>query len=190
MHSDPFFSIMPGVLFNPSRAWQKIRSHPLSLIRFFLVFGLPYILLGSFGRAFSDQSLDVFVDQPLILLFLSHLLSNLLVLLAGPWMIARLSGTYKLAPDYSSSLKLSLVSYIPFLLSQLFAALAPVISFIALVGMGFSLVLFWIGAPVILDIPKNRLAGFTFLAFFIFLGLSIIGLNLFRLIIFAPVLTG
>ncbi|MEE4176258.1 MAG: YIP1 family protein [Bacteroides sp.] len=187
MHSDIFFSIVPGVFFNPPRAWQTVKSHPISLIRFFLVFGLPFILLGSFGRALSDQDLEAFVDRPLGILFLSHLLSNLLVLLAGPWMIARLSGTYKLVPDYSSSLKLSVVSYIPFLLSQLIAALAPVISFIALVGMGFSLVLFWSGAPVILDIPKNRLAGFTFLSFFIFLGLSLIGLYLIRLIIFAPV---
>ena len=185
MHPDTFFLVIPGVFIQPGRAWEAIKEHPISLIRFFLVFGLPFILIGSFGRALSDQSLDAFVARPFGLLFLSHLLANLLVLLLSPWMIARLSGTYGLAPSYENSLKLSLISYIPFLVSQFLAALAPVISFIAMAGMAYALVLFWMGAPLLLNIPKNRLVGFTFMAFFIFLGLSLIGLYLLRMIFFA-----
>lgn len=185
MQKDLYFSIIPGVFFQPSLTWQVLREHPFSLIRFFLVFGLPFILMGSLGRSISDQNLDLFVARPLSLLFVAHFLSNLQVLLLGPWMIARLSGTYGLKPDYGASLRLSVVSYLPFLFSQLIAALAPVISFVALAGMAYALVLFWRGAPRVLDIPKNRLAGFTFMAFFIFLGLSLVGIYLIRLIIFA-----
>ena len=181
------FSIVPGVLLKPSITFQVVKDHSISIIRFFLLFGLPFILMGSFGRALCDQNLEVFVNRPLGLLFLIHLFSNFLALLLGSYMVALLSGTYGLPPDYSQSLKLSLTSYIPFLISQLLAALAPVINFIAFAGIAYSVILFWRGAPIILKIPRDRLTGFTFMAFFIFMGMSLIGIFLLRLIIFATV---
>lgn len=187
MHSDTYFAIFPGVFTNPSRSWEVIKDLVIKPFHFFLLVGLPFILLGALGRSLSDQNLDLYVNSSFGLLFFVHLLTNLAVLLLGSWMIARMAGTYGLDPGFNLTLRLSVTAYIPFLLSQLLAAIAAAISAIALAGLVYSLFLFWNGAPHVLDIPKNRLAGFTLLAFFIFLGLGFICLYLLRMIIFAPV---
>jgi hypothetical protein len=187
MNSDTYFAIFPGVFTNPSRSWEVIKDIDIKPARFFLLVGLPFIFFGALGRSLSDQNLDVYVNSSFGLLFLVHIITHLTVLLLGSWMIARMSGTYGLEPGFYLTLRLSVTAYIPFLLSQLLAAIAAAISAIALAGLIYSLFLFWNGAPQVLDIPKNRLAGFTLLAFFIFLGLGFIGLYLFRMIIFAPV---
>jgi hypothetical protein len=155
MHSDTYFAIFPGVFTNPSRSWEVIKDLDVKPVRFFLLVGLPFILLGAFGRSLSDQNLDLYVNSSFGLLFIVHLLTNLIVLLLGSWMIARMAGTYGLEPGFNLTLRLSVTAYIPFLLSQLLAAIAAAISVIALAGLVYSLFLFWNGAPQVLDIPKT-----------------------------------
>ncbi len=187
MSSETFFAIFPGIFTHPSRTWEVIRNLDLKPVRFFLFFGLPFVFLGALGRALTDQSHDFYVNSSFVILLLVHVFAHLLVLLAGPWMVARMAGTYALEPGFNRSMRLAVTCYIPFLLSQIVAALVAAISIIPMAGLIYSLFLYWHGAPVVLGIPANRLTGFTLLSFFIFLGLGFIGLYLLRMIIFAPV---
>ncbi|MBW6498305.1 MAG: hypothetical protein K0B09_07960 [Bacteroidales bacterium] len=187
MSSETFFAIFPGIFINPGRTWEVIRDLDLKPVRFFLFFGLPFVFLGALGRALTDQSNDLYVSAPFGALLFVHLLTHLLVLLVGPWMVARMAGTYGLDPGFNHSMRLAVTAYIPFLLSQIVTAIAAALSFIPMAGLIFSLFLYWHGAPLVLGIPVNRLTGFTLLSFFIFLGLGFIGLYLLRMITFAPV---
>lgn len=187
MTSETFFAIFPGIFINPGRTWEVIKELELKPVRFFLFFGLPFIFLGALGRALTDQSHDLYVSTPFGALLFVHLLAIFLVLLVGPWMVARMAGTYGLDPGFNHSMRLAVTAYIPFLLSQIVTAIAAAMPVISMAGLIYSLFLYWHGAPVVLGIPVNRLTGFTLLSFFIFLGLGFIGLYLLRMIIFAPV---
>jgi|GEM_PF-3445030 len=187
MSSEIFFAIFPGIFIHPGRTMEVIRDLELKPLRFFLFFGLPFILLGSLGRALTDQSHDLYVNSSFGALLFVHLLTNFMVLLAGPWMVARMAGTYGIDPGFNYSMRLAITAYIPFLLSQIVTAIAAALSIIPMVALIYSLFLYWHGAPVVLGIPVNRLTGFTLLSFFIFLGLGFIGLYLLRMIIFTPV---
>ncbi len=187
MSSETFFSIFPGIFINPGRTWEVIRDLELKPIRFFLFFGLPFIFLGALGRSLTDQSQDLYVNSSFGALLFVHLFANFMVLLVGPWMVARMAGTYGINPGFNHSMRLAVTAYIPFLLSQIVTAIAAALTFFPMAALIYSLFLYWHGAPVVLGIPVNRLTGFTLLSFFIFLGLGFIGLYLLRMIIFTPV---
>lgn len=185
MRSETFFAIFPGVFINPSHTWQVIKDLDTKPIPFFLFAGLPFIALGSIGRAITDQTEEFFIGEPFTTLLFVNFASTFIVMFAGPYMISRLAGAYGLNPGFNMTFRLTVTSYIPFLLAQFFIALAPAISVVFYGGLIYTLFLFWNGAPKVLSIPQNRQAGFTLLSFFIFLGLAFIGLYLLRLIIFA-----
>ncbi len=187
MPIDKFLAVFPGVFIKPAQTWLVLKSDTTQTIKFFWVLGLPFILAGAFGRALSDQNIEKFVDSPFLLLFLIHFLAHLLTLCGGSWMIARLAGSYSLRPGFERVFKLSLTAYIPFLLSQLFTGFVWLLHWLPFAGLVFSVFLFWNGSGNVLQIPRNRLAGFTLLSFFVFLGIGFLGLYLFRMIIFAPV---
>jgi len=187
MDPDKFFLVFPGIFSKTSRTWDEVKDETIGTGLFFLFFGLPFILAGAFGRALSDQNLDLYIDRPFFSLWFVHILAHLITLLSGSWMIARMAGTYGLKPGFGRTMRLSVASYIPFLLSQIVTGFAPVLAFLPLAGLIHTVFLFWNGAAYVLEVAPNRLAGFTLLSFFIFLGLGFIGLYLIRMIIFAPV---
>lgn len=190
MISDKILAIFPGIFIKPAQTWQVINADTNQALRYFLYFGFPFVLAGAFGRALTDQGMEQFVGSPFFLLLLLHFLAQLITLTAGSYMIARLAGNYGLRPEFAQVIKLSLAAYIPYLFSFLIRGFVPMLDWLPYAGLAYAVFLFWNGADKVLNVPADRLTGFTLLSFFVFLGLGLISLYLFRMIIFAPVTQG
>lgn len=183
-----FLRFFPGILIKPVYSLQNLKSDASKVLIFFCAMGLPFLLSGAIGRAFSDQRFEQFADRPFILLLMVHLFAKLVTMSGGSWMIARLAGSYNLKPGFGQVFKLSLTAFVPFFLSQFFAGVVLMFFWLPWAGLAYTVFIFYSGSGIVLEIPRNRLTGFTLLSFFVFLGLGFIGLYLCRMIIFAPVI--
>jgi Yip1 domain len=70
-----------------------------------------------------------------------------------------LAPTFGGQKNFDSALKLTVYSYTPGWLAGIFAII-PSLAFLSILGL-YALYLFWVGAPVLMKVPRDRAIGYT-----------------------------
>lgn len=179
------------LVLQPARAFQYIENPGFRHLIFFLAYGLPLYVVASSARAFislnaraAGSSFLPTTGLPEFLIwFLIHLLSYLISLIAGSYLIVRLTPVFGGRAKMAKVVSLIVMAYTPFLVSQ--PLVAAGLRFLGLPALALSVLLLGAGLKAIVHTPQNKLVGFTIVSIFILFGISyIVMTSLAGLIIF------
>jgi hypothetical protein len=179
-----YFSIFVAVFYNPDKACRLAGNPRSGSWPLFLFYGLPLILTGSLGRMLIlGEGKDLSLAS--LVVFWINLAAYVLAILLGSGLVARLARPFKAVSDRGLTLKLMVVAFTPFFLSQLMIALIPGIKPVGFLALGYTVFLFGKGLVPLLETPPAKVAGFTLVAFFILLGIAwVVNILLSGLLIF------
>ena len=160
------FSRSIGIIKSPKKEWIKIKNENDSLFQLFANFFLPLLLLvavaslaGSYipmaGKGFTKDVLVVAGLQPV----LSILFSIVFSILAINAMIRTFGGT----PNVTIASKLVVYSFVPGILVAIVLGLVPWFYILGLFFL-YSFYIFFLGTPLMLDIPYKRQSNFSALS--------------------------
>ena len=160
------FSRCIGIIRSPKEEWIIIKDEESSFFQVVTNFLLPLLLLtaasaviGSYfqmrGKEFDIGILVVSGLRP----FLSILLSVLLSIMAVNAMISTFGGT----ADLNVASKLVIYSFIPGILVAIIFGMAPWLYILGLFFL-YSFYIFFLGTPVLLNIPEERQSNFSTLS--------------------------
>lgn len=152
----------------------------------FFCYGLPLLLVGSAGRMMASTAAG---DHWLagLTVFLTNLAAYTLAVLLGATLVSRLAKPFQSTPDRSRTLKLILVAFTPFLVSQPLTAISPNLRVLGFLALAYTVVLYGIGLKPMLQTHPLKVTGFSLVAFFILLGIAwVVNLVLSGLFIFVP----
>jgi hypothetical protein len=180
-----YLKIFPGVLFSPTTAFGILGSGDLRFNGLFKNIGLPMLIIGAYGRVMSEVRVaDPNTLPPIIAHFFVHLLVLCIGVLFCSLMLSKLAPRYGLSVSFGTMAKISIVSYIPVCLALFISGLLFGNTYLVLAGLLAGLFLFGKGLRVLANFPPNRLVGFVFIAFIVFLGVMYFFLFLFRNFLF------
>ena len=155
-----------GIIVSPKEEWIYIKEEKSSFLQLITGFLLPLLLLvavasvlGSyipmFGKVLAPEILVVSALKPV----LSILLSAVISILAINAMIGTFGGT----PDVNRASKLVMYSFVPGILVTIIVGMAPWFYILGLFFL-YSFYIFFLGTPVLLDIPAERQSNFSTLS--------------------------
>jgi len=167
------------LLLSPKETWQEIKQEEVSARDLFknyaiyialvpaLVVFLRYALFGVYVPLQGTLRMPIFNA---LLVALVRFGVNLLGLYVVAWLIKQLAIYFDSKVNQVSALKLVVYAVTPLWLIQVFS-LVPFLGFLKLLGF-YSVYLFYIGLPVLLETPEDRVFIFVFAIFFATLILS------------------
>lgn len=184
-----FLSVMllfRKVLTSPGEAFMLAKQDDITPHCLILLYGVPLLLLMSAGRivhAFlisNDDGLisDAFIDNPYKWLLI-YTLSGLLSWFIGVLFINRMSSFFRHRSTNGLLLKLTILSYTPYLMLQPLASVGAYWRIAALAGMIYTLYLYGRGARLMINTPSEKVFGFVAISFFFFFGTSFIFVMIF-----------
>jgi hypothetical protein len=155
-----------GIIVSPKEEWISIKEENSSFLQMITGFLLPLLLLvavasvlGSYipmvGKVMAPEILIVSGLKPLLSLLLSVVIS----ILAINAMIGTFGGT----PDLNKASKLVMYSFVPGILVTIIVGLAPWFYILGLFFL-YSFYIFFLGTPILLDIPAERQSNFSTLS--------------------------
>ncbi len=169
--------IIGDILFHPGRFFSSFAGDMPSSQTFFLSYGLPLMVLGAAGR--MAKMLQVREQEDVLLsgdqlagIFLISLTGYALSVYLGSTIIARLARPFKSDENREKAMLLIILSYTPFMLAQALSALSPVMIPLTLLGLIYTVFLFWKGCGPMLSTPPVKMTGFTLVGFFVIFGIS------------------
>ncbi len=170
MNFNPFiknlFTKCIGIVRSPREEWITIRTEEGSSFQLFTGFLLPLLLItfvsAMTGSYFSTE--EATVDMAKVIVsglkpFLSLLSSVLISILAVNAMIRTFGGT----PDLNIAAKLVIYSFVPGIIVAIILGMAPGFYILGLFFL-YSYYIFFLGTPVLLDIPAERQSKFSTLS--------------------------
>lgn len=179
-------SVFLAVFSSPVRAYELIKEPGISARFFFLAYGMPLLIAASVGRMFAVEVPGGGILQSLFVA-LSNMIAYATAVLAGSYLIAKLAAPFQSKSDRALVMKIILLSFTPFFLSQAVHALIPRVHYLGLAALVFTVFLFGKGLHALFETPYPKVAGFTFISFFILLGIAwVINLLVSGLLIYAP----
>jgi hypothetical protein len=155
-----------GIIKSPKDEWIRIKEEDGSFFQLIVNFLLPLLLLtavasmtGSyFQLAGSESAVNIVVVSGLRP-FLSILISVSLSILAINAMISTFGGT----PDLNIAAKLVIYSFVPGIVVAIIFGMAPWFYILGLFYL-YSFYIFFLGTPVLLNIPTERQSNFSTLS--------------------------
>jgi len=170
MNFNPFiknlFTKCIGIVRSPREEWIIIKTEEDSSFRLFAGFLLPLLLLtfvSSMIGSYSSMN-DTTFDMAQVVVsglkpFLSILSSVVISILAVNAMIRTFGGT----PDLNRAAKLVIYSFVPGIIVAIIFGVAPSLYILGLFLL-YSYYIFFLGTPVLLDIPTERQSKFSTLS--------------------------
>jgi hypothetical protein len=159
------------VFTKPGLAFSRIKEEQLSHGLLFLLYAMPLLVFASLGR--MSQPMGLQEDMTLAYaVFLIHICATATSMWLGAWMISRLSPSFHSERHFPHTLKMIVLSYTPFLLAQGLSFLLPESWPVGIIGLIYTVYLFGLALPLVLQTPRERLIGFTLISFFVLLGIS------------------
>ncbi len=173
-----FLKTFIEILFSPVNFYRKLYTKMPGLREWILIYGLPLMVAGAAGRMVRVLN-RVAIEQgsllrpwQMLLVFLVSLAGFFVSVVAGGYLLSRLSGAFGGREDAGGGIILCVTAYTPFMISQLLGAIHPLMGPVIFLGIVYTLFLFSKGTGYILATPAQRITGFTLMAFFILFGIS------------------
>lgn len=162
------------VLTRPEVYFQKLSADLPELRPFIMSYGAPLFLLAAAGRmtrlmlAYEANEIMLGGDQ-LAGLFLISLSAYALSVWLGAKIITRMAKAFHSEQNLDKSMLLIILAHTPFMLSQPLSLFA---GFIPIFGIIYTVLLFGMGAPYVLNTPKQKVIGFTLISYFVIFSIS------------------
>jgi len=155
------------ILVNPSMAWQKLKDDSIDTSKAFKNYILPLILLIIISNFLSAYLFDLSFIYAVIstIIFLIALFLSIRVSII---LLTRMIKNLNITITQSEVSKIIFFSLTPFLLALIFVVFNPSLSFILIFGL-YSIYIFYIGVPVIIDNSEDNRITFTIAATVIFI---------------------
>lgn len=176
------------VLTRPATFFKALSSDLPELRPFIMSYGAPLFLLAAAGRMtrimliYEADGISLAGNQ-LAGIFMISLTAYALSVWLGAYVISRLAKTFQSDTNQDKCMLLIILAYTPFMLAQPLSLFA---GFLLIIGIVYTVVLFGMGAPHILNTPKQKVIGFTVISYFIILSTShLVILLMSELFIFA-----
>jgi hypothetical protein len=150
-----------GILFDPANSWQKVKEEKIDIKQFLFSYVLILAAIGPvsqfigyviIGRAFGFR-LSFFGG--LFNLILSYVVSIAGIALAS-FIMGQLSLSLNYKKDFIEHFKLISYSLTPYWILSVFYIIPP-ISAIAIIGGLYSLYLLYLGTPIVIEVPKEKI---------------------------------
>lgn len=180
--------IIWDVLTRPEAFFKALSSDLPELRPFIMSYGAPLFLLAAAGRmtrimlAYDAEGIKLEGDQ-LAGIFIITLTAYALSVWLGAYVISRMAPAFKSEANQDKCMLLIILAYTPFMLAQPLSLFA---GFLLVFGIIYTVVLFGLGAPYIINTQKQKVIGFTLVSYFIILSISHLAILLMsELFIFA-----
>lgn len=153
-----------GIILNPKKEWQSIKGEQKSNKELLLYYALPLIVLAVLTGFIGSWSLSIAVYQ---------LISPLLGIIVASYVINELAEKFNSTKKLNNAFKLVVYAATPSLLAAIIANLSFLLSWVSLFGL-YSIYLFWIGIPQMMDTPHDKRLGYVLAAALVIIIIQII----------------
>lgn len=154
-------------IFNPKKKWSQIIIEDYSRKEITTRFLMPIIVISSFtkliGRYINLRDFSIINS---VLSFVAFIFIAFVIIYASSYILNQLLPKFNLRKDLDSIFKLISFSSFPAIIASAISDLHPVFSFLNLISI-YSVILFWIGSNVILQLPKEKSTGFVLISLII-----------------------
>ncbi len=137
----------------------------------FFCYGLPLLVVASSGRMMASTAAGGNWLAGLTV-FLVNLCAYIVAIFLGAYLVSRLAVPFRSESDRSLTLKLILVAFTPFLISQPLTAISPHLRVLGFLALAYTVLLFGVGLKPMLQTPPSKVSGYSLVAFFILLGIA------------------
>jgi len=162
-----------AIIANPSAEWEKIVAEPNDQNEIIINYLVPIVALGAITTFIGKASQgDISVYQG-FMLAITYFISMIAGIYISAVIVSELEPGFNVEKDFGGTLKLIVYSATASMVASVIANLHPGLSFIGLFGL-YSLYLFWIGMPRILDVAEDKKVGFVLISALIILAITFI----------------
>ncbi|MBS3773940.1 MAG: Yip1 family protein [Bacteroidales bacterium] len=162
-----------GIIANPTAEWDKITAEPNDQNEMIINYVVPIVALGAITTFIGKASMgDISVYQG-FMLAITYFISMVAGIYISAVVVSELEPGFNVEKDFGGTLKLIVYSATASLVASVVASLHPGLSFIGLFGL-YSLYLFWVGLPKIMDVAEDKKVGFVLIAALIILAITFI----------------
>ena len=173
MNYKKIWNRIKGIITAPDKEWDVIQAEPNDQNEIIVNYVVPVIALGAITTFIGKAAMEMFSVYDGFMLAISYFLSTLAGLYISAVVLSELAPSFDTKKDFSASLKLIVYAATPALAAAVVAALHPGLSFIGLFGL-YSIYLFWIGLPKILETPEEKRIGFVLVSALVILAITFI----------------
>lgn len=179
-----FLELIRGALTLSEKNWQKLKESTYNWKEIFFFYVFPLAVVNSFAKilAVPDEP-EFYVLSPNIL-FILYLLSTISSLFIGSYLIKLLAPRYLSQNNFDKIYMLVGISYTPIFVSNLIASLHSFLTIFSLIGIIYTILLFFKGVSIMLETPDTRRTGFVILCFLILFGVTIFVSSFYTYLIF------
>ena len=169
-----FYQIVLNVILSPSVNWIKAKEYGYNWKQLLIFLAFPLIFLSSLAKVTSVPDESIYSNFSQNFLFIHDTITYSLALLLASYMVKLLAPKFLSSNSFNDIYSLFVISYTPFFLSTLIAAIHPSLSIITLIGLVFMVFMFWKGIGVMLETPDNKKTGFGVICMLIIFGSIVI----------------
>ena len=160
-----------GIIVNPTKEWEIIRTENIDKNKIIKEYALPLIILitistliGSLG---SPKFLAPSFSYSVVSAFITFTVSIISIYISS-YIINEIGASFGVTKNIENSFKLIIYSSTPAYIASIIANFHWTLSFINILGV-YSVYLFWLGSSQILNIHEDKKVGFVILSFLILL---------------------
>ena len=162
-----------AIIAKPGEEWDKIIDEPEDTNEIFIHYAVPLIALGAITTFIGKAAMSSITGYEGFMLAISYFISTVVGLYVSAIVLSELAPSFDTIRDFKKSVKLIIYSSTPALAAAVIASLHPGLSFIGLFGF-YSLYLFWLGLPKLLDTSEDKKVGFVLVASLIIIAIIFI----------------
>ncbi|MFW5792670.1 MAG: YIP1 family protein [Bacteroidota bacterium] len=168
-----FVEIIHGTLTSSENNWKKLKASEYQWKEMFFFYVFPLVILNSLAKILVVPEQSEFQILEPGTLFVVYLMSSVISLLLGSFLIMKLSPRYQSVNNFDTIFTFVGVSYTPIFLSNMIAVMHPYLAIVSLLGIIYTIFLFYRGIGIMLETPAIKKTGFTILCFLILFGSTI-----------------
>ena len=154
-----------AILMTPKQEWSAIDAEPLNVSELLVGYVLPLAAIGPIAR-FIGFSIFGFgglfrlsIGSGISMAITSFVLAVVGVFVLA-WVINLLAPNFGATPDMSQAIKLAAYSSTAAWVAGIFYII-PSLSILAVIGALYSLYLFWLGLPVLMKVPADKVVVYV-----------------------------
>lgn len=153
-----------GIILNPTHEWREVEAESKSNKELLLFYALPLVVLGVIAGLIGWGSLHMAVYQ------LAMPLAGIVI---AAYVVNALAENFDSTKNLNNAFKLVTYAATPSMVAAIIANLSPFLSWVSLFGL-YSIYLFWIGIPKLMDTPENKRLMYVIVAGLIIVVIQVI----------------